>query len=171
MVPGSSFDQDGRLLMPRVPLTAATIDTYWGRELHRPGFDPDRVYRLLRHPDALRKAVRTFKGIPLLSRHTSKREIAPDLIAGTIGTDAAFDGEILSASVFVWMQNAIDAIGRDELPALSAGYDFNVAMTPGRYRGEAYDGILTDIAGHHCALVDASRSGTTLDGYQARRAA
>jgi uncharacterized protein len=170
MMPGSEFDQDGRLRIPRVPLTAATIDTYWGRELHRPGFDPDREYRLLRHPDALRKAARSFQGIPLLSRHAGEREITPDLIVGAIGTDAAFDGEVLSATVTVWTQNAIDAIGRNEFPALSAAYDFDVDMTPGRYRGQAYDSVLSNIVGHHCALVDVSRTGTTLDGF-GRRAA
>lgn len=171
-LPGSSFDQDGRLRMPNVPLTAATIDSYWGRELHRPGFDSDREYWLLRHPAELRKAARSFGGVPLLSRHAGRRrEITPDLIVGTVGTDAAFDGEVLSATVFVWSQKAIDAIGRNELPAFSAGYDFNVEMTPGRYRGQAYDGFLTDIYAHHCALVDGSRTGTTLDGFERRNAA
>lgn len=52
-------DEDGRLYVAATPISKATVNTYYGREI--PGADalglvPDRLYRLLRDPAELARA-------------------------------------------------------------------------------------------------------------------
>ena len=175
--PSAETDQDGRVRFLS-PLSAVNISPYKGEIILLASPDvsddvePDAVYQMLRAPSELKKAVGTFNGIPVLSRHTViGGEPPPDLVCGTIGTDAMFDGELLSATVTLWSQEAIDSLAWNN--ALSAAYMFEADMTPGKFNGVAYDGVLRNIEAHHCALVPYSKSGVGLDGrpQQPRREA
>ena len=57
--------------------------------------------------------------------------------------------------------------------AVGAGMHHHFTFRPDHERGgdSDSDGFLTDIYAHHCALVDGSRTGTTLDGFERRNAA
>jgi uncharacterized protein len=85
MMPGNSFDTDGRFTIPNVPLSA-NIRCYSGREIlanskyERTDIDPHRTYRLLRDPSELLKAAQSFRGVPLLSRHAGLSTIDPRLV-------------------------------------------------------------------------------------------
>ena len=164
--PSATTDQDGRVRFLS-PLSAANVSAYRGETIlfaspDAPDVELDGVYQMLRAPTELQKSAPTFNGVPILSRHVVGGEIPSDLVCGTIGTDAMFDGELLSATVVLWAQDAIDSLAWNN--ALSAAYSFDADMTPGVFRGQRYDGVLRNIEAHHCTLVPYSRSGVGLDG-------
>ncbi len=145
-------------------ITKANVCPYYGREIPNHaelGLDPDKVYRMYRHPDELRAAADTFNGIQLLSDHAPVSVADPkeDLIAGTTGTDAAFDGKYLTNSLTIWRGEDIADIENEEKRELSCSYRYDPDMTPGNVNGEAYDGVMRNIKGNHVALVKAGRAG------------
>jgi hypothetical protein len=153
-----SFDQSGHLNVRHNVLTAAGISPYYGREL--PGWDklglaPDRVYQMLRPADEIRKASSTLAGKPILIEH---REVNADAhphrsVVGAVGSDVAFDGAAVTASLTFWTRDAIDAIEHGGQRSLSCGYFFRPDMTPGRYQGQPFDGVMRSLAYNHVALV------------------
>jgi hypothetical protein len=160
----SFFDRDGRLRVRSVPISKAGISKYLGNEIpgwRLLGLDGDREYRMLRHPDELRRAARSFRGVPLLREH-AKLDLPhrPELVIGAVGSDAHFDGEYLRATVCVWSGSAIRGIEDGSARELSAGYRYEPPeMTPGRFRGERYDGIMRNLDAGHVALVESGRAG------------
>lgn len=162
-----SFDADGRLHVSWAAISKANVCPYLGREIpgHTElGLDPDRVYNLLRCPEEMTRGLSTFNNLPLLSEHVPvSSEIddghMPDLIVGSTGTDAAFDGEYLSNSLVVWAKDSIDGVVNDEKRQLSSAYRYRADMTPGNFGGIAYDGVMRDIVGNHVALVIQGRAG------------
>lgn len=157
-------DADGRLHVGLNPISKANICEYFGSEIPNHvalGLDPGKKYRLWRHPDELAKAVATFNRLPILREHIPVSAEAPatDLIIGTTGSDAEFDGEFLNNSLAFWDQTAIDDIERDKARQLSSAYRYVADMTPGVTEGLQYDGIMRDIEGNHVALVPEGRAG------------
>jgi hypothetical protein len=115
---------------------------------------------MLRHPAELRKGAATFAGLPLLSEHDASCDYKRDLVIGSLGTDVQFrDPYLICDEVMVWDPQAVKAIRNGRQRALSLAYHYRPVMWPGRFRGEAYDGIMTEISGTHCALVYAGRAG------------
>src|SRR5215475_3288873 len=58
-----SYDAEGRLHVHTTNISKANVCPYIGREIPNSealGLDPDKVYRLLRHPDELRAAAPSF---------------------------------------------------------------------------------------------------------------
>lgn len=163
-----SFDADGRLRVAVSPISKANVCEYLGREIPghaKLGLKPDRVYKLLRDPAELEKAVETFNGLPVLSDHVpvdafDDNSHMPDLVVGATGTDAAIDGEYLTNSLVIWARPSIDGIVNDEKRELSSAYRYSPDMTPGKYNGVDYDGVMRDIIGNHVALVFKGRAGS-----------
>jgi len=158
------FDSDGRLRVSDARISRAGISRYRGDEIpgwRLLGLDGGREYRMLRHPDELAKAARTFRGVPLLSRHAELGEPhRPELVIGTVGSDAHFDGEYLRAGVCVWAAPAIRAIQDESKRQLSAGYRYQPPdMTPGMFRGQRFDGVMRDLEAGHVALCAAGKCG------------
>lgn len=158
------YDADGRLHVSNTPISKANVCPYWGREIPggaQMGLDPNRKYRLLRHPDELRKGAATFNNLPLLRRHVpvSADDHRPEDVVGSTGSDATFDDPYLTNSLVVWSKDDIDEIERDLKKELSSAYRYRADMTPGTYEGEPYDGIMRDIVGNHVALVKEGRAG------------
>jgi uncharacterized protein len=158
-----SFDADGRLRTV-ARISKATVNSYRAEEIPgwiALGLDPRLEYRLLRHPDELRKAAASFSGLPLLSMHRPIGADAHprDLVVGTVGTDVTFRGPHLVASVVVWDRDAIAGIDDGSKRELSCGYRYVADMTPGTFEGKRYDGVMRDIRGNHIALVDNGRAG------------
>lgn len=154
----------GQMFVDVSNISKAGVNPYRGNEIPRHaelGLDADRVYRLLRCPAELAKAVDTFNGLPLLDRHVPVTAEKPsqDRIVGALGTDAAFDEPFLRNSLSVWTAGAIAGIKSKQLRELSCAYSYEADMTPGVYEGIAYDGIMRNIRGNHVALVEVGRAG------------
>lgn len=157
-------DVDGRLHVGVSNISKAAVNPYRGSEIpgaEELGLDPGKVYYLLRDPDELAKAAPTFNNLPVLSRHVPVSADAhqPDLVVGSTGTDAAFNGTYLTNSLVVWAAAAIAGIYSKEQQELSSAYRYEADMTPGVYKGLHFDGIMRHIVGNHVALVEAGRAG------------
>lgn len=162
-------DSDGRLHVKIANISKAAINPYLGREINavmegEPGWQPledDKLYKLLRDPEELRKGAPTFNNLPLLSTHeaVSADDHKPALVVGSLGTDADYEHPFLTNSLVVWAKHGIDGIESDEQKELSSSYRYKADMTPGEYEGEAYDGVMRDIVGNHVALVSKGRAG------------
>lgn len=163
-----NYDNVGRLHVARTPISKANICPYKGEEIpnwEQLGLDPNRIYQLLRDPEELARAAKTFNGVPLLLQHkpTSANEHPKALTIGAVGTgeDAAeYEHPYLYNSLSIWPADAIQDINSNEKKQLSAGYHYTADMTPGVYEGVAYDGVMRNIVGNHVAIVKDGRAGT-----------
>jgi len=158
------FDTFGRLHVERSHMSKAMICDYAGAEIPKwreLGLDPLRVYRILRDPKELAKAADTFNNLPVLDRHIPHHADAPiqEYVVGTTGSDSAYDAPYLDNSMSVWTAEAIALINSGEQEELSACYGYDADMTPGKYEGLPFDGIMRNIVGNHVALVKKGRAG------------
>jgi ADP-ribose pyrophosphatase YjhB (NUDIX family) len=156
--------RDGRLIVKRTHISKANVCPYRGQEIpgwQALGIEPDRVYNLLRDPEELKKAAPTLNGVQLLIKHipVNAEDHRPNETVGSLGSEAEFDGEYLDNSLYVNARNAIDAIESGRQKELSAGYHYKPDMTPGNFRGTAYDGVMREIVFNHVALVEDGRAG------------
>lgn len=159
-----SYDKDGRLHVAVSNISKAAVNPYYGCEIPNHaalGLEAKKVYYLLRDPDELAKAAPSFNNLPLLSSHipVSADEPQKEIIAGTTGSDAVFEGGYLKCSLAVWDAEAIAGIESGEQMELSSAYHYTPDMTPGEFDGRHYDGVMRDIVGNHVALVDVGRAG------------
>jgi hypothetical protein len=160
-----SLDQYGRLHVSVSNISKANVCPYRGDEIpgwRERGLDPSRIYKMLRDPEELARAVPTFNNLPLLSLHRPQSAADPQkqIIVGSLGTDAAFAAPYLRNSLVVWDAEAIALIDSDEKKELSAAYGYEPDMTPGVYQGVRYDGVMRNIVGNHVSLVEAGRAGS-----------
>jgi hypothetical protein len=159
------YDADGRLHILRTPISKATVNPYYGREIpdaDKLGLEPERVYYLLRDPGELAKSAPSFARNQLMFVHTpvSADDPKQESIAGTIGSDVEFQAPYLIADLCIWDVEAIAGVETDTVRELSASYHYRADMTPGMYEGQRYDGVMRDIQGNHIALVKAGRAGS-----------
>jgi len=161
-------DKDGHLHVKHNPITKANVGEYYGHEIPEEDvngqplhLEPNRRYRLLRHPDELAKGAHTLNGKPLLIVH---QPVSPDAhphhkTVGSVGTTAEWDEPYIYNDLTVWTGEGLDAINSNKQKQLSAGYRYKPEMTPGTYLGTPYDGIMRDIEFNHVALVEEGRAG------------
>lgn len=159
-----AFDADGRMHVKSTNISKANICEYWGREVpgyDQLGLDANKIYRMYRHPDALKAACDTFARQPLLMGHHDADADNPhkEQVIGAVGSCVAFDGTYLTADISVWDAAAIAAIESGQVRELSCAYRYTPVMTPGTCAVGAYDGIMLDIVGSHLALVEEGRAG------------
>lgn len=159
-----SRDESGHLRVARTVLSKAAVNPYFGREIpdyEELGLDPDRVYQMLRDPDALEAGADTFKGKQLLVKHEYVDSMKPekDLVIGSVGSSVEYQDGVVYGDITVWDAEAIELIEEDKMRELSASYWYKPDMTPGEYQGERYDGKMLDIRGNHVALVARGRIG------------
>ncbi|HDH1457116.1 TPA: DUF2213 domain-containing protein [Klebsiella michiganensis] len=160
-----TIDENGRLQISRTNISKANVNAYYGREIPRSeelGLEPNKLYRLWRHPDELRKAAKTFNNIPVLSKHIPDFPTDPpnEFRVGVTHSNAEFDGTYLTVGMSIWDNSAIAGIESGEQRELSASYKYVADMTPGvTPDGEPYDGVMRDIFGNHEALVPDGRAG------------
>ncbi|WP_210461684.1 DUF2213 domain-containing protein [Pantoea ananatis] len=161
-----SFDGNGRLQVTKSNISKANVCPYYGREIPNAeslGLEPDKIYRLYRHPDELKKAAPTFNNIPVLCIHTPDFPGDPprEYRVGTTHSGCDFDGTYLTNGLSVWDNSAIAGIETEEQKELSSSYQYVADMTPGETPdGEAFDGVMRDIVGNHVALVETGRAGS-----------
>lgn len=158
-------DNFERLHVKRTPITKAGVNEYYGREIPKArelGLEPDRKYRLLRHPDEIEKAAATFNNLPLLSKHVPHAPEAHDgdITVGTVGSEAEFEHPYLYNSLGIWSREGIDHVESGSQKELSSAYSYDADMTPGVYEGEPYDGVMRNMKGNHVALVKKGRAGS-----------
>lgn len=160
-----SYDADGRLHVKTAHISKATVNPYWGEEIpdyEKLGLRKDKKYYLLRDPNELKKAAKTFNNLPILSEHQPVTADAhkPELVIGSTGTDARYNHPYLDNSLAFWPRSAIDDIEDGSQKELSCAYRYKADMTPGEYEGQKYDGVMRDIVGNHVALVKEGRAGS-----------
>lgn len=161
-----SFDGNGRLQVKVSNISKANVCPYYGREIpnyEKLGLDPDKIYRLWRHPDELKKAAATFNNIPLLNIHKPDFPGDPprESRVGVTHSSAAYVHPYLQNGLSVWDNSAIAGIETEEQEELSSSYQYVADMTPGTTPdGEVHDGIMRDIIGNHVALVETGRAGS-----------
>ena len=161
-----SFDGNGRLQVTKSNISKANVCPYYGREIPNAealGLEPDKIYRLYRHPDELKKAAPTFNNIPVLCIHTPDFPGDPprEYRVGTTHSGCDFDGTYLCNGLSVWDNSAIAGIETEEQKELSSSYQYRADMTSGTTPDdEVFDGIMRDIVGNHVALVETGRAGS-----------
>jgi hypothetical protein len=160
-----TYDADGRLHVGISNISKATVNPYRGEEIpnyEKLGLDKDKIYHLLRHPDELKKAADTFNGLPLLFRHkaTSADDHPHDIVIGATGNDATWEPPYITNSLVIWPKYASEAVENGDQQEISSGYSYRMDPTPGEYEGIHHDGIMRDICGNHCALVQRGRAGS-----------
>jgi hypothetical protein len=160
-------DRDGRLHVSITNCSKANVCPYYGSEIPRAeemGLDPKKIYKLLRAPDELKRAAASLNNQPLLSVHRPHAATAdghkPEIVVGSLGTNARFVHPYLQNSLVVYDPSAIAGIETGDVRELSCGYWYTADMTPGEYEGEAHDGVMRDIDFNHVALVPAGRAGS-----------
>lgn len=164
-----SKDADNRLHIATANISKCCVSPYLGREIpgwRALGLDPDRIYRLFRHPEELAKAAGSFSNLQVLSEHVpvSADDHQPEKTIGSLGTNAVYEHPYLKNSLVFWSKPAIDAIESEEMKELSSAYRYRADMTPGVYEDpdegpQEYDGVMRDIVGNHVALVEEGRAG------------
>ncbi|MDE1010004.1 MAG: DUF2213 domain-containing protein, partial [Paraburkholderia fungorum] len=157
-------DTDGRLFLETSRISKAGVNPYWGREIPKYdelGLDPDKVYQVFRSPEELEKAAHTFNNIPILAIHTHVTAENPkkEVIIGSTGSSAAFDGEYLNNGLGFWDAEYIGKIDSEERRELSSSYRYIPIIENGSYNGSPYDIKMTQIEGNHVALVVEGRAG------------
>jgi len=157
-------DTDGRLFLETSRISKAGVNPYWGREIPKYdelGLDPDKVYQVFRPPEELEKAAHTFNNIPILAIHTHVTAENPkkEVIIGSTGSTANFDGEYLNNGLGFWDAEYIEKIDSEEQRELSSSYRYIPIIENGSYNGSPYDIKMTQIEGNHVALVVEGRAG------------
>lgn len=160
-----SYDDNGHMHVETSPVTKATVNPYYGREIPNSaalGLDPSKVYYLLRDPLELERAVSTFANLPILIRHqpTFADNYASELVIGSTGSNVIWDAPYIKVDLAFWSEQAIAGIESKEQTELSSSYHYDADMTPGEYEGMRYDGVMRNIRGNHVALVDVGRAGS-----------
>lgn len=160
-----SMDKDGRMHISKTHISKATVNPYYGSEIpgyERLGLLATKIYYLFRDPIELARAASTFERLPILSKHVpvSAQSIPKELIIGAIGSDVEFNDPYLDADVCIWTNEAIAGIETDTAREWSCAYRYVPVMTPGDYRGQRYDGIMTEISGNHAILCETGRAGS-----------
>lgn len=160
-----AYSKDGHLHVEETNISKACVNPYMGKEIPNwktLGLQPDKVYKLFRHPEELKKGAATFDGKPLLSEHVGVTSDAhrKDITIGSVGTGVRYEHPYLKAPLAVWSQEDIDDIEDKHKKELSSAYHYEPDMTPGSYEGEDYDGVMRNIVGNHVALVKEGRAGS-----------
>lgn len=159
-----TYDKDGHLHVETANISKATVNPYVGREIpgyEKLGLDPDKIYNLLRDPAELERAAPSFAGKPLLIIHKplDAKDHPFQKVIGAVGTDVRFEAPYLCASLTIWPGDAIKKIESGDQRELSCGYRYDPDMTPGKFEGETYDGVMRNILGNHVAIVEEGRAG------------
>lgn len=157
-------DVNGFLHVEVSNISKANVCPYMGCEIpgwQALGLDGAKVYRLLRDPKELARGAASFNNVPILSAHVpvDAEQLPEELIIGTTGNDAAFDGVYLRNRLAIWSAPHQRAIDNHTQKELSSGYRYRPDMTPGTHEGLRYDGVMRDIVANHVALVIEGRAG------------
>lgn len=150
-----SFKDDGNTEKRTVISIRDGVQEYLGVEL---GIEPlDKVFKIYRSPETIRKLKDTLVGIPLIENHIEPDGHIPDDIKkGTILNSTEIENIDSSNNSTIAMQNEI-TLYKDKLEfpykQLSLGYKAKTLPSAD------YDFEQTEIIPHHLAIVEAGRCG------------
>ena len=150
-----SFKDDGNTEKRTVISIRDGVQEYLGVEL---GIEPlDKIFRIYRSPETIRKLKDTLVGIPLIENHIEPDGHIPDDIKkGTILNSTEIENIDSSNNSTIAMQNEI-TLYKDKLEfpykQLSLGYKAKTLPSAD------YDFEQTEIIPHHLAIVEAGRCG------------
>lgn len=158
------IDENGFLRVDSSHITKETVNPYYGREIpgwKDRGLDPEKIYYGYRSGEELKKAAKTFEGLPLLMGHHTESAEDPqrEYRVGSLGTDAKWIAPYLDNSLFVTDEKAIRAIENGSAKEISCAYMYDPDFEPGEFEGVAYDFVMRNIHGNHVALVREGRAG------------
>jgi hypothetical protein len=155
-------DRDGRLHISVTHVCKACVSPYLGHEI--PGWQelnltPDRIYKMLRPAEELKKAAPTINGVQLLRKHipVSASDHQPWDVAGAVGTTAEWNDPWIDNGLTIWSAEDIKRIESGEKAELSPGYHYDPVMEPGEFDGEDYSGRMTNIVFNHVSIVENGR--------------
>lgn len=159
-----SFDRDGRMHIAEANICKACVSPYRGSEIpdwEKLGLDPDRIYRLLRDPEALEKATPTLNGVQLLRKHipVNADDHQPWDVVGSLGTTAKWESPYIKNGLSIWSTDDIEGVKSGQKRELSPGYHYRAVMEPGDFEGETFEGRMVDIFFNHVAIVEDGRQG------------
>lgn len=166
-----TVDINNYLTVENCIITSAGVFDYTGKEIpncEQLGLDENRIYKVLRPAEEIKKSKDTFANMPLLNEHlvVYSDEFPKDNTIGTLGSSLAFDGEHLTVDkTTFWDKNAVDELNEGK-KGLSAGYRYTPVLESGTYKGQRYDIKMTDLYANHVAHVDNPRNkpSVVLDG-------
>jgi hypothetical protein len=143
-------DSFERLHAKRAPITKAGVSPYYGREIPKGeelGLEPNKVYKLLRDPEEIRKGAATSHNIPLLSKHVphSADDHDGNITVGTVGSDSEYEHPYPLQQPRGVERDGIDHVEQGTQKELSSAYSYDADMTPGTYEGEPYDGVMRNM--------------------------
>lgn len=150
-----SFKDDGNIEKRTVISIRDGVQEYLGVEL---GIEPlDKVFKIYRSPETIRKLKDALVGIPLIENHIEPDGHIPDDIKkGTILNSTEIENIDSSNNSTIAMQNEI-TLYKDKLEfpykQLSLGYKAKTLPSAD------YDFEQTEIIPHHLAIVEAGRCG------------
>jgi ADP-ribose pyrophosphatase YjhB (NUDIX family) len=161
------IDDAGRLHVGLANICKACVSPYRGSEIpnwQNLGLDPERVYQLFRDPTELEKATPTANGIQILRKHTpvSAEDHQPWDVVGAVGTTAQWNDPYVQNGLTIWPAADIAGVDSGEKRELSPGYRYVADMSPGNFKGQAYDGVMREISFNHLAIVEDGRQGTDI---------
>lgn len=157
------FDSDGRMMVEDSVISRAVVSPYNGSEIpdfQQFGLDGGKRYMLYRDPKEIKRALDSFRMLPILDKHVPVSADKPRMedAIGCTGTDVNFDGKNLRSSLKFWTQDAIDDITSGRRKALSCAYRYKPVMQPGVAEdGSHFDGRMEGLEANHLALVPEGR--------------
>lgn len=158
------IDQNGYMRVGPSNIAKAGVNEYYGREIpgwEEQGLERDKIYKVLRPPEELKKAVNTFNGAPLLIIHKpdSAKNPQKELRVGVTGTEARFEDPYIKNTLVFHDAKAIELVNTKKQEQLSPGYSYRPVFEPGEFDGEKYDLWMADIVCNHEAIVEEGRQG------------
>jgi hypothetical protein len=119
------------------------------------------VRRELRLPENVfaEESLASYEGKPVIITHNAGRvskENVTEEIVGTILSKGIKDGDDVRAKIII---HDIDTVKRSGFRELSLGYNLILDETPGKWNGQPYDAIQTEITINHLAVVREARAG------------
>ncbi|MGP0085788.1 MAG: DUF2213 domain-containing protein [Steroidobacteraceae bacterium] len=143
---GSFFDA--------VPLTkAGIVGPVRGADLALHGIDSDEPLFILRSADVMRRALRSFNGIPvLLNEHKTIGTDAAKMQSaiGATGSRASFAMPFVTNSLRLWSPRALADVKSGATRQLSVGFVSQIRPV----RGRSHDAEVVDLRADHVTLCD-----------------
>lgn len=165
------IDENGFLTVRGNPISSFGIFDYSAGQVGLPG-DPMRIVKVYRPESAINNpdTIESFKDVPFIIEHamlSGDNLDAQDEQAGIVNPeDKGMDG-VLTGNVYYdspWLRGDLRVFTRkgrkaieDGIVDLSLGFGCKFRHSPGKFDGQDYEVVQTDMRGNHIALVPEGR--------------
>lgn len=156
-------DANGFLCISNNPIAKAGIFEYSGQSLGLSQEHHDKIFKVYRSFDELKKTAKLMQGIPLILNHEwINGDASNPTIMGIVSGEVRAEEPYLYADIKIINDEARKAIESGEQRELSPGYYSTFVEESGEFNGEEYNFIQKDLLYNHLALVAEGRSGPDL---------